>query len=119
MDLYGYAKFVLALIFVLSLIGLMAVAARRWGLGLPQANIRRGQPKRIGLVEVTALDAKRRLILIKRDNVEHLIILGHDGETVVETGIKPPNTPTFPDLLQQAHDSPASPSLSAQPGDDL
>lgn len=118
MDLYGYAKFVLALIFVLSLIGLMAVAARRWGFGLPQANIRRGQPKRIGLVEVTALDAKRRLVLIKRDNVEHLVILGHDGETVVETGITPPNTPTFPDLLQQTQDSPVSPSLAASPGDD-
>lgn len=109
MDAYGYAKFVLALGFVLGLIGLMAAAARRWGLGLPQAQVRRGQAKRLGLVEVAALDSKRRMVLIKRDDVEHLIILGHDGETVVETGIKPPTPPTFPDVLQQAQDAEAKP----------
>lgn len=107
MDVYGYAKFVLALVFVLGLIGLLAVAARRWGLGLPQAKVRRGQDKRIGMVEVAPLDAKRRLVLVKRDDVEHLIILGQDGETVVETNITPPAAPSFPDALQHAQAGPA------------
>ena len=90
MEFADYAKFVLALAFVLGLIGLLAVAARRFGLGgLPQTQIRRGQDRRIGIVEVAALDPKRRLVLIKRDDVEHLVILGHEGETVVETGIRP------------------------------
>ena len=111
MDAYGYAKFVLALAFVLSLIGLLAAAARRWGLGLPQAQLKRGQQKRLATVEVSALDTKRRLVLVRRDDVEHLIILGPDGETVVETGIKPPvvsplPSPSFPDVLQNTHNTP-------------
>ena len=101
MDTYSYARFVLALLFVLGLIGLLAAAAKRWGLGLPQAQGRTGKNKRIGLVEVAALDSKRRLVLVKRDDVEHLIILGHNGETVVETGIVPPATTTFPEVLEQ------------------
>ena len=107
MDTYSYARFVLALLFVLGLIGLLAAAARRWGLGLPQTQVRRGKDKRLGLVEVASLDAKRRLVLVKRDNVEHLIILGQNGETVVETGITPPAAATFPDLVQQAQDTAA------------
>jgi len=119
MDAYGYAKFVLALLFVLGLIGLMAAAARRWGLGLPQAQVRRGQDKRLGLVEVAALDAKRRLVLIKRDDVEHLVILGHDGETVVETGIKPRAASAFPDMLQQTQNTPAQkPAPTTKPESD-
>ncbi len=33
------------------------------------------------------LDAKRRLVLIRRDNKEHLLLLGPDGDTVIETDI--------------------------------
>lgn len=106
MDMYAYAKFVLALIFVLGLIGLLAVAARKWGLGLPSAQVRRGQDRRLGIVEVAGLDTKRRLVLIRRDDVEHLIILGHDGETVVETGITPPKRAQFADALEQINPSP-------------
>jgi flagellar protein FliO/FliZ len=118
MDMYGYAKFVIALIFVLGLIGLLATVARRLGLGLPQTQVRRGQQKRLSMVEVAALDAKRRLVLVRRDDVEHLIILGHNGETVVETGITPPvaspATPAFTEVLrnrQDASDTRAEPTL--------
>lgn len=115
MEFADYAKFVLALAFVLGLIGLLAVAARRFGLnGLPRSQIRRGQERRIGMVEVTALDPKRRLVLIRRDGVEHLVILGPEGETVVETGIRAPQThdsfaqtldKTRPSSLEQTQES--------------
>jgi flagellar protein FliO/FliZ len=36
------------------------------------------------------IDPKRRLVLLRRDNVEHLVILGATGETIVETNITPP-----------------------------
>lgn len=104
MDLYAYAKFVLALVFVLGLIGLFAVAARRLGLGMPQSTLKRGQARRVRIVEVTALDAKRRLVLLSRDDVEHLVILGPDGETVVESGIRPPAAkPDFAQTLAAAN----------------
>ena len=105
MDVYAYAKFVLALLFVLGLIGLLAAAAKRWGLGLPQAQVRRGKEKRLSIVEIANLDTKRRLVLIKRDDVEHLLILGHNGETIVETGITSPDTPDFPEVLKQSQEA--------------
>lgn len=105
MDAGNYLRFVLALLFVLGLIGLMAAAARRWGLGgLPHVPVKRGQAKRLGLIEVAALDAKRRLVLVRRDDVEHLLLLGPTSETVVETGIRAPSS--FAALVSETDKAP-------------
>ena len=37
--------------------------------------------------EVAAVDPKRRLVLVRRDGVEHLRLLGSNSELVIETGI--------------------------------
>ena len=79
-------KFLLALIFVLGLIGAFAVLARKMGFG-HRAPIRRGGVRRLEILDSLPLDPKRRLLLIRRDDVEHLVLLGGSGETVVETGI--------------------------------
>lgn len=87
MDIADYGQFVLALLFVLGLIGGAALLARRFGLAStvrPQSGRRR-----LAVVESMALDGKRRLLLVRRDNVEHLLILGPSTETVVEPGICP------------------------------
>ena len=89
MELSQYFRFVLALLFVLGLIGLLALIAKRYGLGMAQS-VRTGSKKRLKLIEVMVLDAKRRAILFRRDDTEHLVILGANGETVVETNITPP-----------------------------
>jgi flagellar protein FliO/FliZ len=83
MDVGTYAQFVLALVFVLALIGLAALVARRVGLGGATS----GRSRRLGVVETLALDGRRRLILVRRDNVEHLLVVGSAGETLVERGI--------------------------------
>jgi flagellar protein FliO/FliZ len=87
MDLETYLRFLLVLVFVLGLIGGAAWLARRFGLGgrLPQAA--RGKQRRLGIVEVQPLDGRRKLVLIQRDDTEHLVILGQGSETVVERGI--------------------------------
>lgn len=90
MDWENYLRFVLALVFVLGLIGLLAAVVRRYGIGMGQMAPRKGAERRLSLVEVMPLDAKRRAVLIRRDDVEHLVILGPESETVVETGIAPP-----------------------------
>ena len=82
-----YLQFVLALLFVLGLIGLAAVLARRFGLA-PTVRPDRG-PRRLAVVESIALDAKRRLLLLRRDGVEHLVILGPSADVVVERAIPP------------------------------
>lgn len=89
----SYIRFVAALVFVLALIGLFGFLLRRFGpnAGLPVQ--RRGTARRLGVVEVLPLDARRRLVLVKRDGVEHLLLLGMAEDRVVETGIIPPATP--------------------------
>lgn len=93
MDMDVYLRFLLALVFVLALIAAVGWAARRYGMGG-----RFGAPgagRRLAIVETTALDAKRRLALIRRDGVEHLILMGGPGDVVIETSIMPPvETPT-------------------------
>ena len=83
MSLATYLQFALALIFVVALIGGLAVVARRVGLGgLAPA----GKRRRLAVVEVLALDNRRRLVLVRRDGAEHLLLLGPAGDTVVEAG---------------------------------
>lgn len=43
--------------------------------------------KRLQVLEQASVDGRRRLILIRRDNVEHLIMTGGPVDLVVETGI--------------------------------
>lgn len=94
MGLATYAQFLGALVFVLALIGIGALLLRRFapsqlgGLG--------GRDRRLAISEVLALDARRRLVLVRRDDREHLILLGVNGETVIESAI--PVAPTGPAL---------------------
>lgn len=88
MDFGDYFRFVLALAFVLALIGVMAWLARRFGLGQPTRLP--GSPRRLKIVESLALDARRRLVLVSRDGTEHLLLLGGANEVTVESGIRPP-----------------------------
>jgi len=43
--------------------------------------------KRLFVVEQFNLDGRRRLILVRRDDVEHLIMTGGPVDMVIETGI--------------------------------
>jgi len=43
--------------------------------------------RRLEVVEQASVDARRRLILIRRDEVEHLIMTGGPVDVVIETGI--------------------------------
>lgn len=86
MDTDTYFRFLIALGLVLALIVVLAWLARRYGFG--GASRPKGtRGRRIGVVEVAPLDSKRRLVLIRRDDVEHLVLLGASCDTVVEAGI--------------------------------
>ena len=86
MDLDLYARFLLALVFVLALIGALTWAARRFGLGGKLIPNRDGA-RRLEVVEVVTLDARRKLVLLRRDAVEHLVLLGAGNDLLVESGI--------------------------------
>jgi len=85
MDFDLYLRFALALILVLGLIALLAWLLRRFGMGVKMT-----KGRRLGVTEVQMLGPRHRLMLIRRDDVEHLVIVGPASETVVESGIKRP-----------------------------
>ncbi|MEQ1718012.1 MAG: hypothetical protein ABL907_18895 [Hyphomicrobium sp.] len=43
--------------------------------------------KRLEVMDHANVDGRRRLVLVRRDNVEHLIMIGGPVDVVVETGI--------------------------------
>jgi flagellar protein FliO/FliZ len=81
-------RFVVAFVLVLGLIGAGALLWRRFfGAGpLSPLGPRSRQP-RLAVIDAAAVDARRRLILIKRDNVEHLLMIGGPTDIVVESNI--------------------------------
>jgi flagellar protein FliO/FliZ len=85
MEAGDYLRFLLALLVVFGLIGLLAFVARRFRLG---GTVAPGGGRRLEIVEVRALDTRRRLVLIRRDRVEHLLVLAPDHTTVVERNIQ-------------------------------
>lgn len=86
MELSAYFRFVAALLFVLGIIGVFALLARRFVPGARNIN-RRGTKRRLAIIEVVPVDTKRRLVLLRRDDTEHLVMLGPNGDTVVERNI--------------------------------
>ncbi len=90
MDTDAYLRFALALVLVLGLIALIAWLVRRFGLAqrLAPGSATPRRFRRLGVVEVCAVDGRRRLVLVKRDGVEHLLLLSGTGSAiVVERGI--------------------------------
>jgi flagellar protein FliO/FliZ len=78
------ARYFGALILVLALIGLAWVAARRFGL---PGVVHPSGSRRLSVVETLMVGPKHRLYLFRRDGVEHLVLVGPDGATTVESGI--------------------------------
>ena len=94
MDPTEYLRFAAALIFVLALIGAAAFALRAFGFMTP--GNRNKAERRMTIVETLMLDPRRRLMIVRRDNVEHLLLLGMSGETIVERAVKLPEISTDP-----------------------
>ena len=83
-----YWRFVGALFVVVALIFAVAWIAKRLGFG---GRIASGRGKRrLSVQEVLPIDSKRRLVLLKRDGVEHLLLIGIHDDLVVEAGIATP-----------------------------
>jgi flagellar protein FliO/FliZ len=69
---------------------LILLGAFYWAMKYFAGNMRIGKwrsGQRIGVVELAPVDGTRRLALVRRDGVEHLLLLGDDGDLVIETGI--------------------------------
>ena len=86
LELQGFLRFAVALGVVLLLIAAVAWVARRFLAG---GTMPLGRKRRLSLVEVLPLDGKSRLAIVRRDEVEHLVVLG-PATTVIESGFRAP-----------------------------
>ncbi|MCR4266453.1 flagellar biosynthetic protein FliO, partial [Nitratireductor sp. ZSWI3] len=48
----------------------------------------RGRQPRLAVTDATPVDNHRRLVLVRRDDVEHLILIGGPSDVVVESNIR-------------------------------
>ncbi|NDF11731.1 MAG: hypothetical protein EB060_02810 [Proteobacteria bacterium] len=103
MEMIALFKSTAALAFVLALVGLTSLVLRRFGAErIIRSEIQKTNPqvamlgkaaftkqgKRLGITDMMALDPRRRLVLIRRDDVEHLVLIAPDHELVIEGGIR-------------------------------
>jgi len=86
MDFDIYLRFMIALILVLGLIAALTWAARRFGFG-GQLTPNAGRSPRLSVIEVRTLDSRRKLVLLRRDASEHLVLLGPNQDLLLESGI--------------------------------
>src|SRR6202790_1686934 len=85
-------KFFVAFLLVLGSIGLAAWGLRRFTSGRLGGASTRGRQPRLGVIDYASVDARRRLILVRRDNIEHLLMIGGPTDIVVEANIVRANT---------------------------
>src|SRR3954462_1599920 len=79
--------FFFAFVVVLALIGVAAWLVRRFAGNRLGANANRGRMPRLAVIDAAAVDGRRRLVLVRRDNVEHLLMIGGPTDIVVEPNI--------------------------------
>src|SRR5215510_6762985 len=47
----------------------------------------KNRQQRLQVLDAAAVDARRRLVLVRRDGIEHLIMIGGPTDIVIESGI--------------------------------
>ena len=77
------AQFIITVVIVLGLIGAVWWFVRRYS-GVHFGGIGRGRVPRLAVIDVLAVDRRRRLVLVRRDNVEHLLLIGGPSDVVIE-----------------------------------
>lgn len=88
MDVLDFGRYFASLLLVGGLLGGAWLAARRFGIAGVVSGIAH---KRLSVVETLMIGPRHRLFLLRRDGVEHLLLVGPQGASVVENGI-PANT---------------------------
>ena len=92
MDMVDIGRYFAALLMVLALVGFAGLAVRRFGM---PGFVKPQGMRRLSVVETLMIGPRQRLYLLRRDGVEHLVLAGPDGMSVVETGIEPPPEPAL------------------------
>ncbi len=88
MELPLLVKFVVSFAIVLLLIGAAALLVRKFGgKALVRGAAQRGRQPRLAVVDTAKVDSRRSLVIVRRDNVEHLLLIGGPTDVLVESNI--------------------------------
>ncbi|MCP9625772.1 flagellar biosynthetic protein FliO [Rhodopseudomonas palustris] len=79
--------FFFAFLAVLAMIGAAAWLVRRFAGNRLGTHTKSGRMPRLAVIDAAAVDGRRRLVLVRRDNVEHLLMIGGPSDIVIETSI--------------------------------
>jgi hypothetical protein len=104
---------VAAVLFVAAL-GALTVWAFRTFFGRQSGHGFRPREKRLGVVEWATVDTKRKLLLVRRDDTEILVLIGGPVDVVLETGIKgrPHLEPPLEDVIIAKAETRPAPDFS-------
>ncbi|MGZ5854668.1 MAG: flagellar biosynthetic protein FliO [Xanthobacteraceae bacterium] len=97
-------KFVISFAVVLILIGVAAFLLRRFGPKALARSTSLGRQPRLAVVESAPIDDRRNLVIVRRDNVEHLLLIGGPTDLLVE-----------PNISQSAVQPAREPEMAARP----
>jgi flagellar protein FliO/FliZ len=100
-------------LFVVALVALTVWAFKTFFPGRNGQGFARRE-KRLGVMETASVDQKRKLLLVRRDDVEHLIMIGGPVDMLVETGIKgrPHLEPPLEDVIIARSETRPAPDFS-------
>ncbi len=91
-DGVDYLKYLFAFMFVIGLLYGLSYLARYAGLGaIPMRKI--GDKRRLSVLEILPVDAKRKLMIVRCDETEHLVLTGEPNNLIIQsTGAKSETT---------------------------
>ncbi|MCH8490378.1 MAG: flagellar biosynthetic protein FliO [Oceanicaulis sp.] len=121
MDGVDFIRFFAALILVLGLLGGFWVILRKGWLpsgfsGLVNLQPARGA-RRLSIRESLLLDPRRRVVIVRADGIEYVLLLGAAGETLLDTRPAPPE-PVFEPVFETAPDMDSPGDSEPDPGMD-
>lgn len=87
-DLPEIVRLLLALAIVISLMGGLAYILKK--LGLSGAEPVTQKNKRLRLLESLPLDTRHRLVIVECDKTQHLLLLGAQQDTLIQSDIGHP-----------------------------
>jgi len=79
-DLSVPVKFLIAFVVALAMLGVVGYLMRRFSGP-------RGRQPRLAVINAASVDGRRRLVLVRRDNMEHLLLIGGPTDVVIESNI--------------------------------
>ena len=103
-DLSVPVKF--AFVLALAMLGVVGYLMRRFSGP-------RGREPRLAVIDAASVDGRRRLVLVRRDNMEHLLLIGGPTDVVIEPNID--RTVAAATAALQVREPRASPRLKPPP----